>query len=297
MKISVLQNRQYDFDQILNGQEWELERYLRCARQSLEEVFAMAEKAARDGAQMIVTTEAVNRLTATADPRFEAARYLEPLDGPLIRRFCALAAKYRTYITADLYTEQGGKPYNTTVLCAPDGQMLGYYNKTHVPLGEPVTPGDRLPVFETDFGCIGLLICWDMQYPEAAREISLAGADLICCPTWGWENIYGLCRAYENGITIAAANALPAMGEMWPWCDPSCIVDHMGKIVACGERNQPGIVTAEVDIKKEPPLQYFSERVTQLRSMRQVRTMGRRPDLYHRIVEEQPALLCRYEKT
>lgn len=297
MKISVLQNRQYDFDAMLEGQEWTLDGFLRKRNESLKEVLQMAEEAARKGAQLTVTTEGVNRLVSTADPRFEAGRYLEPLDGGLIRRFGGIAEKYGSYLVAGLYTEQGGKPYNTAVLFGPGGEILGYYNKTHIPIGENVTPGDRLPVFDTDFGRLGILICWDMQFPEAARELSLAGADLICCPTWGWENIYGLCRAYENSVTIAAANALPAHGKMWPWCDPSCIVDHMGRIVSRGGRRKTGIVTAEVDIKKEPPPQYFTERITGLRSMRQIRTIQRRPDLYRRITEKQPPLLLRYRNS
>lgn len=63
-----------------------------------------------------------------------------------------------------------------------------------------------------------------MQFPEAARELVLGGADFIACPTWGWENIYGLSRACENDVVIAAAMAVPPDGEIKGIRNPSCIV-------------------------------------------------------------------------
>lgn len=294
MKISVLQNRQYLCEALPDGPDAR-ESFLHRQQQALEEVFLLAEEAARNGARILVTTETVNRLAAPADPRMGPGMPPEPLDGNLVRRFGRIAGKYGAYLIAGLLTEQDGRPYNTAVLLGPDGRLFGYYNKTHIPAGEAVTPGGRLPVFDTDCGRIGILICWDMQFPEAARALSLSGADLICCPTWGWENLYGLCRAYENGVTIAAANALPAHGEMWPWCDPSCIVDPMGRVAACGARDRTGIITADLDLRREPPLQYFAERVTSIRSMRQLRTMQRRPELYGGLTEKTPPLLQRYE--
>lgn len=81
-------------------------------------------------------------------------------------------------------------------------------------------PGNEFKVFDTDIGKVGILICWDMQFPEAARILALSGADIIICPTWGWENKYGICRAYENGIYVVAAMAIPKKGVIPPFKIP-----------------------------------------------------------------------------
>ena len=129
MKISVLQNRQYEYDAVSGGQEG----FLQKQRDSMEEVLNLAEEAARGGARMIVTTETVNRLVSAKDPRFGAGIPPEPLDGKLVRRFGAVSKKYGAYLVADLLTEQGGRPYNTAVLLGPDGALCAV-SYTHLTL-------------------------------------------------------------------------------------------------------------------------------------------------------------------
>ena len=127
-----------------------------------------------------------------------------------------------------------------------------------------------------------MLVCWDMQFPESARELALADVDLIACPTYGWENIYGLSRAYENSVYIAAGMCTYRHG-LWPENDPSCIVDNMGRILAACERDCEGIAIADVDIKKEPATQYGSEKYYPSHSMRKTRFSQRRTEAYRLI--------------
>jgi hypothetical protein len=134
-----------------------------------------------------------------------------------------------------------------------------------------------------------MMVCWDLQFPESVREMALGGADLICVPTLGWENIYGLARAYESSITIAAAMA--NWGEYTGYCDPSCVVDNMGRILAAGPRNGEAVVTADVDITKEPDPQFGSQKFYNSSSMRKTRFSQRRPETYKLInlpLEETP---------
>ena len=139
-----------------------------------------------------------------------------------------------------------------------------------------------------------MLVCWDMQFPEAARELALGGADLICCPTLCWENIYGLSRAYENSVNIAAA--MTAFGDELPALNsPSCIVDNMGNIVAAAPKDTVCVVTAELDILKEPPTQYGSHLFYPSNSMRKTRFSQRRPDTY-RLQSQQLCKTPLYDK-
>lgn len=258
--------------------------------------FAMMESAAGDGADLIVTIEAFNSSVSPADPRYELADFSEPLDGPLLGRFASLARRHGVHVAAGLYTARDRRVYNSAILIGPDGRTIGVYDKTHLPAGEEaaITPGNAYPVWPTDHGNIGLLVCWDLQYPEAARELALGGADLIVCPTWGWEERYGLCRAYENGVAIAAAMGVPASGEIWDFCDPSAVVDQSGCVLAKGPRTKEAIIAAEIDIRREPAPQYGSGAVTGWSSMRRIRMDRRRPFTYLQGTVGEPPLFARY---
>lgn len=291
MLISVIQSKQrFDYDPT-NPKDFDLEKCRAATNPMIEEGFDMIEKAAADGSKLIVTIEGFNSPLSVHDKRYSFLDIAEPMDGSMIKRFSKIAARYGSYIVAGIYTKRDNKVFNSAVLFGPAGKIVGIFDKVHLPAGEEwhVTPGDKYPVFETEYGNIGMLVCWDMQYPEAARELSLGGADIIALPTWGWENIYGLCRAYENSVYVAAAMGIPCLKNgLWDSNDPSCIVDNMGKILAVGGRNCFQIVTMEVDIKKEPQPQYGSGQITGLSSMRQIRAMQRRPDTYKLIVRNKP---------
>ena len=181
------------------------------------------------------------------------------------------------------------------MLVGPDG-LIGIYDKVHLTPREAraFTPGSAFAVFPTQVGRIGMLVCWDMQFPEAPREVALAGADIIACPTLGWEPIYGRCRAYENGIPLAVAMYIPCDRDLWEGCDPSCIVDGLGRYLAVGSRTGPGIVSAELELPHEPPSQYGLAEATGVTSMREIRMAGRRPDAYRLSAAAHPPVLDRY---
>ncbi len=297
MRISVIQSQQpFTYDPSDPG-DYDLAKCQKLAQLGIDEGFDMMEAAAKDGSQFLVTIEAFNASVSPSDPRYNYAEIAEPLDGPLVERFGNLARRYGVYVVGGLYTSRGGKAYNSAVLFGPRGKIVGIHDKVHMPGDEGlhISPGESYPVFETEQGNVGMLVCWDMQYPEAARELALGGADLIALPTWGWENIYGLCRAYENGVTIATAMGIPFGGHLWDFCDPSCIVDNMGKILAQGSRTGSQIVTAEVDIRVEPAPQYGADAATGMKSMRQIRMAQRRPDTYRLITAARPPLYERYD--
>ena len=178
-----------------------------------------------------------------------------------------------------------GKPYNCAVLFGKDGEIIGVHKKVHLPAGEELhfEHGDRFEVFETEFGNIGMLVCWDLQFPEAARELALGGADLICCPTYGWENIYGLSRAYENSVYIAAGMSSYPGGKSAS--ELSSIVDNMGNLLVTVPDGKEGVGIADVDIRKEPDPQYGSQNFYPSHSMRKTRFSQRRTNTYKLVNE------------
>ena len=299
MKISVIQ-QWLDFDYDYRKESPSLLLLRDKAERRIDECITLIEKAASEGSDLAVTTETVNACTVLGDTRFAYTDIYEGIEGKTVKRFAETAKKLNMYIVAGLLLILDGAAYNCAVLFNRNGDVVGIHKKVHLPAGEEkhVSAGDSFEVFPTEIGNIGMLVCWDMQYPEAARELALGGADLICCPTLGWENIYGLARAYENSVTVAAA--MCAFYSSQPTlCSPSCIVDNMGSIIAAAPIGETCVVTADVDILREPSPQYYSENFYPSDSMRRTRFVQRRPDTYrlqNRQLSDTPLYLRYFDK-
>ena len=290
MKIAAIQSflnekalpayyREYSVEKALVLAEME-------AHKEATKCIGMIRKAAEGGSKLIVTIEAFNHCL------------FYELSHPHMVELGMIAKEYGCYIVAGLHTLEEGRRYNSAVLFGPEGRIIGIYHKVHLSAGEEkeVRAGDSYPVFRLPWGILGILICWDMQFPEAARCLALQGVDIIACPTWGWEDIYGLCRAYENSVYVVGTMGVPT-NESW-WAEHmsrSCIVDPMGRKVAQAKTGDPEIVTAEIEVQKEPEPQYGSEKITGHTSMRYTRLLQRRPDTYEILTQEHPKVYSRYD--
>ena len=136
------------------------------------------------------------------------AEVSEPIPGPSTRFLGEVARKHRLYLVAGLYERDGKAVYNTSVLMGRDGALLGKYRKVCLPREEidgGITPGHEYPVFDTDFGRVGMMICWDLHFPEVARELAARGAEVILMPIWGGNEILARARAIENQIYLVAS--------------------------------------------------------------------------------------------
>lgn len=176
---------------------------------------------AANGARLIVLPE----LASTGysfDNREEAYAHAEPVpDGPTCTAWTELAKELDVYIVAGIAESDDITLYDTAVLIGPEG-FIGKYQKTHLWNREKLifTPGSSYPIFETRIGRIGLLICWDIWFPEVARILTAQGADIICSVNnWVWTppplfDDAGNCMAsyltmgasHVNGVPIVAAN-------------------------------------------------------------------------------------------
>ena len=155
--------------------------------------------------------------------REEAYAHAEPVpDGETVRTWEAFAAEHGVHLVAGITERDGLRLFDTAVLIAPTG-YVGRYRKTHLWYREKLwfTPGDEgIPVFETTLGRIGMLICWDIWFPEVPRLLAQQGADIICSPNnWVWTppplfDESGRCMAtyltmtaaHVNNVFIAAAD-------------------------------------------------------------------------------------------
>ncbi|MBC8326654.1 MAG: acyltransferase, partial [Verrucomicrobia subdivision 3 bacterium] len=153
-----------------------------------------ARAAARNGAQIICTQELFTTQYFCQSENHDNFELAEPIPGPTTEAFQMLARKEKVVIIASLFEQRApGIFHNTAAIIDADGALLGTYRKMHIP-DDPLyyekfyfTPGDAsensFRAWETAFGKIGVLICWDQWYPEAARLTALAGAEIILIPT------------------------------------------------------------------------------------------------------------------
>ena len=111
-----------------------------------------------------------------------------------------IARQYNLYIVAGLLEKDGNVVYNTAVLIDKKGKIVGKYRKISLPREEidgGITPGDETPVFDTDFGRIGMMICWDVTFPETARALAKQGAEVIFLPIAGGHLKLAMARAWK----------------------------------------------------------------------------------------------------
>ena len=198
--------------------------------ENFERTLEGIRRAAKQGAQIICTQE-LFRSTYFCRREDEAHFALaEPIPGPSTDRLQAEAVALGVVIVASLFEERApGLYHNTAVVVDADGTLLGKYRKMHIP-DDPgyyekyyFTPGDLgFPVWRTRFGCLGVLICWDQWFPEAARLMALQGAEILFYPTaigWlpgeksgegtthfdAWRTVQR-AHAVTNGCYVAAVN-------------------------------------------------------------------------------------------
>jgi predicted amidohydrolase len=158
-------------------------------------------------------------------------------------RFLGVAAKqYNMYVVAGIYERAGETVYNTAVLIGRDGNLKGVYRKAALPREEiegGITPGGEFPVFETDFGKVGIMICWDVQFPEPARRLAMNGAEIILMPIWGGNETLMAARAIENQVYLVTSG----------YDAPTAVFDRTGRRVAEATGNGT-IAFHSVDLNK-----------------------------------------------
>ena len=216
-------------------------------RENCEEFAPLIAEAAKQKADLVVLGETVP--TASANVKsLKIHETAEPIPGPSTDYFGELAKQYVLHIVVSLYERDRHLVYNSAVLLGPDGKLIGKYRKVCLPHGEVekgIAPGHDYPVFDTKFGKVGMMVCYDGFFPEVARELSNRGAEVIAWPVWGCNPQLAKARACENHVYIVSSTFMePRHGWML-----SAVFDQTGKPIAQAEKWST-VVVAEVDLSQ-----------------------------------------------
>ena len=259
--------------------EWDFRTTARAAALDL------VDQAGRRGADIVCLPEFVG--SDCRDGEFIPT----PVPGPVTSSFAQLAAKHRTYVIVPLVEQcDGGLPYNTCVLLDRGGHIVGRYRKTHLCLpgfqeGQKMRAGDDVPVFQTDFGAIGMTTCMDIHYPELYTVLALKGAEVIFWPSGAMDYTGDLieslvnARAIDNQVYFVPSHAVQLPYLVGRPYGRSRIVDPMGRVRA-DTGHFPGVAMAEVDLDQTYPMWYEGEMLDRHPTMRQTLFRTRRPELY-----------------
>lgn len=183
MKLALLQSKQNELYHIIDyGKRWSVPEAAGCQQEMLEQNYRMMREAAAEKADMIITSEAIN---FAGEPKKVDGDYKELIrknQEDVIRKISHIAAEGNCWIIAGLYrADNHGNLRNSAFVWDNRGSLKGIYDKVHLAGDEKeyLVPGEAYHVFDTPYGRVGVCICWDMQFPECARILSLQGADLI----------------------------------------------------------------------------------------------------------------------
>jgi len=242
--------------------------------ENLARAESRAREAAGRGAQIICLQELFRSQYFCREENAELFALAEPIPGPSTEAFSKLARELKVVIVAPLFERRAaGLYHNTAAVIDADGSLVGLYRKMHIP-DDPLyyekfyfTPGDLgFPNFDTRYGRIGVLVCWDQWYPEGARLSSLRGANILFYPTaigWhpcekkqhgarqldAWRTIQR-SHAIANGIFVAAVNRVGFEGppdnglEFW---GSSFVADPFGQLLAEASASHEETLVVECD--------------------------------------------------
>ncbi len=245
------------------------------AASTMDKAIAGLRDAAAKGAQIICLQELFTSLYFCDVEDYEQFKLAEPIPGPSTDQLAEVAKSLGVVIIASLFEKRAqGIYHNTTAVLDADGAYLGKYRKMHIP-DDPAyyekfyfTPGDLgYKVFKTRFATIGVLICWDQWYPEAARLTALMGAEVLFYPTaigWAtsqdaatneeqdnaWQTIQR-SHSVANGVHVVSVNrvGLEQNGAMKFW-GGSFVSNPFGRILALASHDNEEVMVVEVDLSK-----------------------------------------------
>jgi predicted amidohydrolase len=255
------------------------------AEASLAHTLRRIDDAGRDRPDLIVLPEVTYPAYFVGTPDLSTLHAPRPSEA--LARIAQKAREHGVWIAAGIALEARGRYYNGAALVGRDGEIAGTYSKSflwHFD-GKWFTAGDAYPVFDTDFGRVGMLVCADGRMPEIARSLTLNGAQVIVDLT-AWVSsarqaadltttqveYLMRCRAAENGVWVVAADKFGVEAESIVYCGRSCVINPRGEMVAALGPDEEGVLTHDVPIEDASP------------------PITRRPELYEALTQPTESL-------
>lgn len=258
---------------------------------NLDWALRLLTEAGKRGSDIVCLPEA---FSTNGIPGEEIARMAESLPGRTYEAVARLARDYGMYVIAPIFAYCEGILRNTAMVIGKDGLLVGNYHKVHLTAPElewGVRPGDDYPVFGLDFGKVGIMTCFDNQFPEVARILALEGSEIIFFPHvqsgWGevgWE-IQLRARAIDNCVYIVSSSY--GINGDDPWM-PGMVVGRSGVIgpdgiILAEAGRYVGVVTCEIDLDRPRMVRCYG--TSGIANWREETFRYRRPETYGRIVD------------
>lgn len=245
-----------------SASETDLKKITALIEKNVQHICTLVKTAGKDDIDIVCFPEDVCGLAPMAahgqdEACFRASVFETVQD--VMAQLCAAAGEAGIYVVGATYRPEGDKIYNIAFLIGPDGKLAGLYRKTHLPPSEDrfMIAGTDYPVFDTRHGRVGLLICWDLMFPETTRMLALNGAELIFCPTLGFDfggehmgEMRMRVRAFDNAVYLATSSYASPRAD---GTGRSCIVGPQGEFLADAGHLPDKIVWADVTPTQRPP--------------------------------------------
>jgi predicted amidohydrolase len=188
----------------------------------------------------------------------QSIKLAEPVDGPLIERIRLTCNTLGLACVISLPEQVASGPHITSLFIDSDGSIRGRYRKTHLYADEKqlFTPGDTLEPFETSFGKVGMMICYDLEFPEVSRRLTLAGAELLIVATANMtpfadqQAVYVRARAFENEVPVVICNRVGTEPGL-EFCGGSAVAHPDGGYFALGP-DRVTLATVDVELGLRP---------------------------------------------
>jgi len=281
---------------------FEGERDRRRARQLLVENVDMAcrllEQTGRAGSDIVCYPEDIQGIAHYGyylDDIELFTGLVETVPGPTTERVAEVARRHAMHVVFGIFEREGGAIYNTAALVGRKGELIGKYRKTHLPAVEAwnETHGDGFPVFAADFGTVGMLICYDILFPEAVRCLTLNGAEILFNPTMS----YAAPRECEDGPLMRVR--MRALDNFTPLVVSLCgrgslLVDSFGNVLAQAQPGVEEVIGATIDLDATPMDHSQWELFTGTADVKARLLQERRPTAYGALTAAHPPVLDRY---
>jgi predicted amidohydrolase len=230
---------------------------------NVEKACKLIDRAVKNNANIVLLQELFNTgyiiYHVRNDKTFDLA---EPIPGPTTDRLAKKAKEHGIYVISPIYEKAGpGLYYNSAPVISPSGEIIGIQRKIHVPLTTSLEryyfrPGHEYVVFNTEYGNLGIVICYDRHFPENWRNVALRGAEIVLVPAAAYYPNWDMelrVMSYQNNVFTVAVNRIgeETLGEKTiKLAGASLIADPMGNILAQLNDGEEGVVLSPIKLEE-----------------------------------------------